>query len=118
MRRVLVIAALLIATGGTARAQQPTPPPDRPDHPVALHFNNGVVLVSLAAAEKEYARLLTIAPEHRTEMQRLRFAALTVALGTIPRTDTEVPSGDDVRARLDWEIRRGVRRPVQRLSRD
>src|SRR5690349_14112454 len=42
------------------------------------------------------------------------FAALTQALGV----RTEVPHVDDVRARLDWEIRRGVRRPLQRLSRD
>ena len=42
------------------------------------------------------------------------FAALTQALGVV----TEVPHVRDVRARLDWEIRRGVRRPLQRLSRD
>ena len=42
------------------------------------------------------------------------FAALTQALGVV----TEVPHVRDVRERLDWEIRRGVRRPLQRLSRD
>jgi hypothetical protein len=43
--------------------------------------------------------------------QRLQTAA-TIALGTYG-TSTTVPGLPNTRARLDWEIRRGVRRPAQ-----
>lgn len=60
---------------------------------VALAFNNGqgIVIVERTTAEKEYSMLLATNPANFTEMQKLRFAALTVALGTA-RQDVECPA--------------------------
>lgn len=81
---------------------------------VALLLNNGegTVIVSLDSAQREYGQLLTIDPEQRTEMQRLRFAALTIALGTLP-DDRRIATCESGHQPL-CETQRGVRRPLQR----
>jgi hypothetical protein len=73
-----------------------------PQRTVALPFNNGqgIVIVSLDAAEKEHAQLLTIPESKRTEMQRLRFAALVVALGTLGSAEPFVCADHPPRCRV------------------
>jgi hypothetical protein len=72
-----------------------------PQSTVVLVLSDGDRTVSVVEAER-----LLQSPD-----QRLQTAA-TLALGTYG-TSTIVPGLPNTRTRLDWEIRRGVRRPVQ-----
>lgn len=78
---------------------------------VALVFGpepSRIEIVKTEEAEDLYAKLK---PKHEaqrlTEQEAKTFAALTQALGT------QVPHVNSTRERLDWEIRRGVRKPLQ-----
>ena len=51
-----------------------------------------------------------------TDEDKRMHAALTNALGTIPTTRGSAPTLN-TRERLDWEIRRGVRPPLQKPDR-
>lgn len=63
---------------------------------VALSFNNGqgIVIVSLESAQQEYEMLLATPEESRTEMQHKRFAALTLALGTVHKQKKQYCEGN------------------------
>lgn len=74
---------------------------------VALVFADRVVIMRASEAETLYA----IMPIENEDDLRLH-AALTVALGTLPKG--EAAPLPNTRERLDWEIRRGVRPPLQK----
>lgn len=78
---------------------------------VALVFGpkpEQIQVIKTATAERLYAKLK---PKHDakrlTKAEAKTFAALTQSLGI------QVPHIRDTRERLDWEIRRGVRPPLQ-----
>jgi hypothetical protein len=75
-----------------------------------------IVIIKRSEAEKLYREVKKgslIGPIYTREENDRLFAALTVALGTSLRADSEVPALNS-RDRLDWEIRRGVRKPLQK----
>lgn len=92
--------------------QEPNKQPEiKQDRTVALAFEHGEVFLTVADAENEYKKLKAV--KRRTLDQEKWFAALTVALGTISERET-APHVNSTRERLDWEIRRGVRPPLQK----
>lgn len=89
----------------------PLQEPNKQPETVALVFGpepSRIEIVKTEEAEDLYAKLK---PKHEaqrlTEQEAKTFAALTQALGT------QVPHVNSTRERLDWEIRRGVRKPLQ-----
>jgi hypothetical protein len=113
----MIIELTLLLTLTQQPRAQPAPALP-PDHQVALMFCEtcNPVLVRLSEAKRLYRitrrRELVGKVFTKEENERLR-AALVQALGV----QTEVPHVNQVRERLDWEIRRGVRPPLQRPSR-
>lgn len=97
-------------------APQPAPPALPPSHLIALVFSDtDVRRMRLDDAEKLYAQLeldkfLTIQLDDEDERM---FAALTTALGTLPDARRLSAPLLGTRERLDWEVRRGVRRAAQ-----
>lgn len=110
----LIELTLLLALAQQPRVQPTTTLPS--DHQVALVFNDtDTRRMRLDEARRTYRRLSgkkTLSDEDA----RLH-AALTFALGTLP--DAERLSAPELgtKERLDWEIRRGVRRPLQESGR-
>lgn len=99
---MLINLVLLYALAQSPQRATPALPPS---HQLALIFSDtDTRLMRLDEAERAWRKL-----RRRNTDPRL-FAALTQALGV----RTEVPHVNDVRARLDWEVRRGVRLPIQR----
>lgn len=83
---------------------------------VALVFGPDPVRIEIVKTEDAEAQYDQLKPKHEagtlTEAEAKRFAALTQALGTLPRVESVPTLG--TRERLDWEIRRGVRPPLQK----
>lgn len=77
------------------------------DDPVRVAF------VPTEQAEVLYEKIQVRIEKKTANEDDLRlFAALTVALGTLPKS--EAAPLPNTRERLDWEIRRGVRSPLQK----
>lgn len=89
----------------------PLQEPNKQPETVALVFGpepSRIEIVKTEEAEAEYQVLSTkLKAGTLTEQEAKTFAALTQALGT------QVPHVNSTRERLDWEIRRGVRKPLQ-----
>jgi hypothetical protein len=106
-----------------ALTQQPPPQsaPTLPSgHQVALTLHDGRtrLTMDLDHAERLYALLERQKGRRRLSEEERRFhAALTLALGTLQDASRLTAPLLGTRERMDWEVRRGVRRPVQRAGR-
>lgn len=103
--RTLVLLCLLIL------------PPQQKPETVALVLGNDpirIAFVRTEEAERLYQKIQVRIENKTANEDDLRLhAALTVALGTIADEELTAPSLPNTRERLDWEIRRGVRPPLQ-----
>ena len=103
-----------------ALLQQPTPAPTITlplDHRVALVFSpTDIREMRLDEAERRYRALEARKRTATLDNADARLhAALTIALGTLHDERLIVPR-HGTRERMDWEVRRGVRRAAQRLD--
>lgn len=88
----------------------------QPDHLVALVMDEGRTELKI---ELTHAQVLYEILEQRksrrplSDLENRFYAALTIALGTLPDAQRLSVPLLGTRERLDWEVRRGVRLPTQ-----
>lgn len=111
----MLITLILACVFARPPQQLPTPVLP-PDHLVALVFSDtDTQRMRLDDAEAAYAALeVQKVTTTLSDGDARLHAALTLALGTLPDVQRLSVPLLVTRERLDWEVRRGVRLPVQR----
>jgi hypothetical protein len=116
---VLIELTLLIALAQSPR-QSVNASPLPPSHLVALVFSDtDTQFARLDDSQRLYDAIEAkrLAGTWNDDDRRL-YTALTIALGTLPDRERLSVPRLGTRERLDWEVRRGVRLPVQEREKD
>jgi hypothetical protein len=116
----MILGLVLLYVLAQSPPRQATTPRLSPSHLIALVFSDtDVQRMRLSDARKTYARLeAKKATTTLSDEDSRLYAALTIALGTLPDRERLSAPRLGTRERLDWEVRRGVRLPVQRKEKD